>query len=1055
MRKVLVALAATLVYLLLSRNAWAAESLAATPTTMAIQLPTVHAGEQVVVVARLTTDTGAPLGHEWVIFRVGADDDGQTQTDSDGRATWRIQRKLPIGTSQIVAVFNGSQNLGPSHADGQISIGATTLSIRVEPSLGAGSRRADAIARLTDAVGAPVPAARIVFSVDGARQVELLTDASGTARWPIWPALVAGTHTIEAGFNGLPALLAARGSTQFVVAKVLLTIQMGTPLSAIEKDPSVAARLTDATGAPVANARIVFSVDGTVAGEARTDTSGQASRRIQRALSPGKHTVVAAFIGRSDLQSARASLEITMAATQLMLQFDRARSQGGMQAPIVARLTDASGAPVAKARVVFLVGGEQDGEAFTGDDGTAVWRIKHDLPAGTHMVEGVFAGLPQLLGARASTSVVVAPTALELRTVLASSRVGQPATVIARLVDAAGIPAANAHIVLFVNGVRHGEIRTDANGVASRRLNHTLSTGTYTVEGVFEGLPGLLPSRTSMPLLVEPAMVEVQTVPALAGVRFALDGRTFVSGDDGIARITVDQVGDYKLEALPWDGDKAGVHAEFDRWSDAIFVATRTVKIPGRVRLMAGFNVSYLISQEFVDPAGRPIDPKRISSFALTSSYGTRHFFNNVQPRWLQGIHVVRLKEGLAESPVTYALESVIIDGADVVNQSQQRFAAHQGQQWQLQLQLYSVHFVARDALFGFPIGSAIHLTYPDGQSRTRPLGRDGDVRIDALARGAYTIRIDAPGIAGPTPAALSHDQEVVLLVLSYLDLAVVGVFLLAIALGLLFVGQPRLRMFARDPLAPLRRGMDGQRPVLVWLQAIPLQLHHSVRRRGAALRLVLAQIRNRGTLVLGAGALDGVEIAITAERQGALPSAARARLWRWLLDPALIFACMLVALGAVGGALARSAAPSTPAIVAQPARTAGLAPTHHVDTQPIAAPTLAPTLAPTAPAATPTSAVATAAALTSQTPLAFTRNLNRESNGSEVVQLQQRLRELGYFDYPDNTGYFGAETARALAEFQAQRGLAVTGIADRGTVAALNRCGEDCVAHTSRGDQH
>src|SRR6185295_9251371 len=151
---------------------------------------------------------------------------------------------------------------------------------------------------------------------------------------------------------------------------------------------------------------------------------------------------------------------------------------------------------------------------------------------GIHMIEGVFGGLPQLLGAHASTDVTVAPTTLELRTILASSRVGQPDTVIARLVDSAGVPATNARIALFVNGVRRGEVRTDANGVASRHLAGDLSAGTYTVEGVFEGLPGLLPSRTSTPLVVEPAVVEIQTVPALAGVRFALDGRTFVSGDD-------------------------------------------------------------------------------------------------------------------------------------------------------------------------------------------------------------------------------------------------------------------------------------------------------------------------------------------------------------------------------------------------------------------------------------------------------------------------------------------------------------------------------------------
>jgi peptidoglycan hydrolase-like protein with peptidoglycan-binding domain len=59
---------------------------------------------------------------------------------------------------------------------------------------------------------------------------------------------------------------------------------------------------------------------------------------------------------------------------------------------------------------------------------------------------------------------------------------------------------------------------------------------------------------------------------------------------------------------------------------------------------------------------------------------------------------------------------------------------------------------------------------------------------------------------------------------------------------------------------------------------------------------------------------------------------------------------------------------------------------------------------------------------------------------------LQQRLRELGYFDYPENTGYFGADTARAVGRFQAQLGLTPIEIVDRDTVAALNRCGADCV---------
>ncbi|MFN8567383.1 MAG: hypothetical protein U0Z44_07660 [Kouleothrix sp.] len=73
-------------------------------------------------------------------------------------------------------------------------------------------------------------------------------------------------------------------------------------------------------------------------------------------------------------------------------------------------------------------------------------------------------------------------------------------------------------------------------------------------------------SRASCPrrplgAVIAPAMFEVQTVPALAGVRFELNGQAFVSGEDGVARVPVAQAGAYRLRVLPWDNDTSGVRA--------------------------------------------------------------------------------------------------------------------------------------------------------------------------------------------------------------------------------------------------------------------------------------------------------------------------------------------------------------------------------------------------------------------------------------------------------------------------------------------------------------
>ncbi|HYM50971.1 MAG TPA: peptidoglycan-binding domain-containing protein, partial [Candidatus Limnocylindrales bacterium] len=70
---------------------------------------------------------------------------------------------------------------------------------------------------------------------------------------------------------------------------------------------------------------------------------------------------------------------------------------------------------------------------------------------------------------------------------------------------------------------------------------------------------------------------------------------------------------------------------------------------------------------------------------------------------------------------------------------------------------------------------------------------------------------------------------------------------------------------------------------------------------------------------------------------------------------------------------------------------------------------------------------------------------LGRGSFGDPVVLLQARLSQLGYFTYPDDTGYFGDATFGAVYSFQQARGLVNSGVADAATVIALNACDGRC----------
>lgn len=66
-------------------------------------------------------------------------------------------------------------------------------------------------------------------------------------------------------------------------------------------------------------------------------------------------------------------------------------------------------------------------------------------------------------------------------------------------------------------------------------------------------------------------------------------------------------------------------------------------------------------------------------------------------------------------------------------------------------------------------------------------------------------------------------------------------------------------------------------------------------------------------------------------------------------------------------------------------------------------------------------------------------QTLKRGMNHNDVKQLQELLREKGYFTYSTSTGYFGSITKQAVEQFQRDAGLSVDGIVGPMTFRALN----------------
>ncbi|KEO85173.1 C40 family peptidase [Tumebacillus flagellatus] len=77
-------------------------------------------------------------------------------------------------------------------------------------------------------------------------------------------------------------------------------------------------------------------------------------------------------------------------------------------------------------------------------------------------------------------------------------------------------------------------------------------------------------------------------------------------------------------------------------------------------------------------------------------------------------------------------------------------------------------------------------------------------------------------------------------------------------------------------------------------------------------------------------------------------------------------------------------------------------------------------------------------------------------STGDDVTQVQADLRYLGYFTYPQNTGYYGEITADAVRAFQRDHGIEVNGKVGIETGPAIRNAVAKLKAEkgTTTGDQ-
>jgi hypothetical protein len=332
--------------------------------------------------------------------------------------------------------------------------------------------------------------------------------------------------------------------------------------------------------------------------------------------------------------------------------------------------------------------------------------------------------------------------------------------------------------------------------------------------------------------LAPTGLLEIVTVPKLPGARFMVDGRAHRADRQGVIRLKVASGHKHKISVIDKKIAESDRTLEFVRWyhgnhDEDHLDALSGLTVRRNLRIKAGYRATYKLQYSFVDRARNPVDRTRVSRVEFRGDHGQTVSGNGSGRLTVVGIRPVVAGGTIIAKTVSYTVQRVDVDGSNVVQVNVQRFEPSRKTTVLIPLHLHTLHLSTRDFLFGNPVGTAVWLKYPDGHRFKVLLDADGKATVERLARGNYTVQVDAPGLSFERSLVLSRTQYVDLQHVSRPDIAVAASTLAAFLLVLYLVrlrGRPVILRSAR--FGPSRIWATTQRIPRVTMAAQQLSTH-------------------------------------------------------------------------------------------------------------------------------------------------------------------------------------------------------------------------------------
>lgn len=312
-------------------------------------------------------------------------------------------------------------------------------------------------------------------------------------------------------------------------------------------------------------------------------------------------------------------------------------------------------------------------------------------------------------------------------------------------------------------------------------------------------LPAPARARPARAVAARIITLRVSTVPPEPGVKLLFDGQPVTTDAAGAAIInTPYQRTGHTLKLLrpDWTSDNGRVITKFTVWRSPVLDQKHSPTLTDLIlrrnhAIQLGFRVSYQLNFSFVTASNQSVPSSRVSGVDLRADGGYINSVKGGRTIRLLGVQPVQEAGVLVAHTVNYTVQSVMVDGSNVVNVGQQRVSPTRQQSAKFVLQLRQLTITAHDRFFGTHVGRAVVVTYPNGRRLSYRFDRAHQVVLTNLARGRYQVHIEGGGLLTSQAVVLSRNQIVIMPILTWTDIITL-ILILAVVVAAAVMRQRR-----------------------------------------------------------------------------------------------------------------------------------------------------------------------------------------------------------------------------------------------------------------------